>query len=173
MVKLFTGNGAFNMSYALTNKELKQVGEEALQTLLEKLGQDKEAVVSVRLDTGLLKALEAQAKTWGLKSTGSAMRTILSFYFLPAVYQLEWKDKQAKDFKKALHQQNELSSEKLRMNYFLKALFEYMNFLEQTKQASMETLKFVQETEEQLNNTIAEMQVKIQQALKEMEQEQK
>jgi len=161
------------MNLTLTNKMMKQAGEETMKTLLEELGHDKEFVLSVRLDKGLGRALEEQAKVWGMKNTSTAVRTILSFYFLPAVYQLEWKDKQAKDFKKALHQQNELSSEKLRMNYFLKALFEYMNFLEQTKQASMETLKFVQETEEQLNNTIAEMQVKIQQALKEMEQEQK
>ena len=161
------------MNLTLTNKMMKQAGEETMKTLLEELGHDKEFVLSVRLDKGLGRALEEQAKVWGMKNTSTAVRTILSFYFLPAVYQLEWKDKQAVDFKKALHQQQELSSEKLRMNYFLKALFEYMNFLEQTKQASMETLKFVQETEEQLNNTIAEMQVKIQQALKEMEQEQK
>ena len=161
------------MTIAMKRSILEQAGEETMNALLEKLEKDKEYVLSVRLDKGLVKALEAQSGVWGSKNLSSTVRNILSFYFLPAVYQLEWKDKQAKDFKKALHQQNELSSEKLRMNYFLKALFEYMNFLEQTKQASMETLKFVQETEEQLNNTIAEMQVKIQQALKEMEQEQK
>ena len=59
------------------------------------------------------------------------------------------------------------------MNYFLKALFEYMNFLEQTKQASRETLQFAEKTEEELNTVIVEMQGKIQQALKELEQEQK
>ena len=129
--------------------------------------------MSVRLDNGLLKALETQTRVWGTKNISSTVRAILSFYFLPVVYQLEWKDKQAVDFKKALHQQQELSSEKLRMNYFLKALFEYMNFLEQTKQASRETLQFAEKTEEELNTVIVEMQGKIQQALKELEQEQK
>jgi len=162
-------NGAFNMSYALTNKELKQVGEEALQTLLEKLGQDKEAVVSVRLDTGLLKALEAQAKTWGLKSTGSAMRTILSFYFLPDVYQLEWKDK---DFGKLLQGSEEYSTDRIRANYFLKALVEYMSFLEQTKQANSETLSFVEETQKNLNAIIEEMTGKMQKAIQGMESRQ-
>ena len=141
--------------------------------MLEKLEKEKETVLSVRLDKGLLKALETQTRVWGTKNISSTVRAILSFYFLPVVYQLEWKDKQAVDFKKALHQQQELSSEKLRMNYFLKALFEYMNFLEQTKQASRETLQFAEKTEEELNTVIVEMQGKIQQALKELEQEQK
>lgn len=58
----------------------------------------------------------------------------------------------------------------MKINYFLKALFEYMNFLEQTKKASEDTLKFAQETQEELNNAIMEMREKIQQALKEVEQ---
>jgi len=163
-------NGAFKMDLALTNKELTQAGEATVNKLLEGLGFDKEQVVSARLDTGLVKALEAQAKVWGLKSTGSAMRTILSFYFLPAVYKLEWKDK---DFEKLMQGSEEYSTGRIRANYFLKALVEYMSFLEQTKQASRETLQFAEKTEEELNTVIVEMQGKIQQALKELEQEQK
>jgi hypothetical protein len=161
------------MTIALKRSVLEQAGEETVTALLEKLEKEKETVLSVRLDKGLLKALETQTRVWGTKNISSTVRAILSFYFLPVVYQLEWKDKQAVDFKKALHQQQELSSEKLRMNYFLKALFEYMNFLEQTKQASRETLQFAEKTEEELNTVIVEMQGKIQQALKELEQEQK
>ena len=161
------------MTIALKRSVLEQAGEETVTALLEKLEKEKETVLSVRLDKGLLKALETQTRVWGTKNISSTVRAILSFYFLPVVYQLEWKDKQAVDFKKALHQQQELSSEKLRMNYFLKALFEYMNFLEQTKQASGETLQFAEKTEEELNTVIVEMQGKIQQALKELEQEQK
>jgi len=161
------------MTIALKRSVLEQAGEETVTALLEKLEKEKETVLSVRLDKGLLKALETQTRVWGTKNISSTVRAILSFYFLPVVYQLEWKDKQVVDFKKALHQQQELSSEKLRMNYFLKALFEYMNFLEQTKQASRETLQFAEKTEEELNTVIVEMQGKIQQALKELEQEQK
>lgn len=160
------------MTIAIKKGVLEQAGEETVSALLEKLDKDKEFVLSVRLDKGLVKALEEQSKVWGSKNLSGTVRNILSFYFLPLVYQLEWKDKQAEEFKKALHQQQGLSSEKLKLNYFLKALFEYMNFLEQTKQASTETLKFAQVAEEQLNKTIVEMQGKIQQALKEMEQEQ-
>lgn len=157
------------MDYALTNKELKQVGEVAVKNLLEGLGYDKEQVVSVRLDTGLMKALEAQAKVWGLKSTGSAMRTILSFYFLPAVYKLEWKDK---DFEKLLQGSEEYSTDRIRANHFLKALVEYMSFLEQTLQASNETLSFVEETQKNLNAIIEEMTGKMQKAIQGMESKQ-
>ena len=160
------------MDMTLTKNYLKQAGQETVSALLEELGHDKEFVLSVRLDKGLGRALEEQAKVWGMKNTSTAVRTILSFYFLPAVYQLEWKGKQVKDFKNALLQQKRegISSEQMKVNYFLKALFEYMNFLEQTKQASTDTLKFAQATEEELNNAIIELKEKIQQALSELEQ---
>jgi len=160
------------MEMTLSNKVLKQAGESTMNTLLEELGHDKEHVLSVRLDKGLGRALEEQASVWGMKNTSTAVRAILSFYFLPVVYQLEWKGKQVQDFKRALIQQKKegISGEQMKVNYFLKALFEYMNFLEQTKQASTDTLKFAQSTEEELNNAIMEMREKIQQALAEMEQ---
>lgn len=160
------------MDMTLTKNYLKQAGQETVSALLEELGHDKEFVLSVRLDKGLGRVLEEQAKVWGMKNTSTAVRTILSFYFLPAVYQLEWKGKQVKDFKNALLQQKRegISSEQMKVNYFLKALFEYMNFLEQTKQASTDTLKFAQATEEELNNAIIELKEKIQQALSELEQ---
>jgi len=160
------------MDMTLTDRDLKQAGENTLNSLLEELGHDKEYILSVRLDKGLGKALEEQAKVWGMKSTSTAVRTILSFYFLPAVYQLEWKRKEIQHFKNALLQQKKegISSEQMKINYFLKALFEYVNFLEQTKKVSEDTLKFAQETQEELNTAIMEMREKIQQALKEMEQ---
>lgn len=162
------------METVIERSVLGQAGKDTVNSLLAQLVQDKESVLSVRLDTGLSRALEEQTKVLGLKNVSSTVRTILSFYFLPAVYKLEWQGKQVQDFKNAIvHQQtNGISSEQMKVNYFLKALFEYMAFLEQTKQASNETLKFAQETEEQLNGAIVEMQGKIQQALKELEQEQ-
>ena len=157
------------MDFALTNKELKQVGEVTVNSLLEGLGFGKEQVISVRLDTGLVKALEAQAKAWGVKSTATAMRTILSFYFLPAVYKLEWKER---DFSKIIQAGEEYSTDRIRANHFLKAVIEYMSFLEQTLQASNETLLFVEETQKNLNAIIEEMTGKMQKAIQGMESKQ-
>jgi len=154
------------MNLTLTNKMMKQAGEETMKTLLEELGHDKEFVLSVRLDKGLGRALEEQAKVWGMKSTSTAVRTILSFYFLPAVYQLEWKDK---DFGKLLKKGEEYSTDRIRANYFLKALVEYMSFLEQTLQASSETLSFVEGTQKNLNAIIEEMTGKMKNVIQEVE----
>lgn len=157
------------MDLAFSNKLLKQAGEEAMSTLLEELGHDKEFVLSVRLDKGLGRALEEQAKVWGMKSTSTAVRTILSFYFLPVVYQLEWKKK---DFSKIMNSKEMLSSERMKANYFLKAMLEYMALLEQAKQASTQTLSFASETESKLNAIIEEMTDKMKNAVSEMESKQ-
>lgn len=158
------------MDMTLTDRNLKQAGENTLNSLLEELGHDKEYVLSVRLDSGLGKALEQQTKTWKVKSVSDTVRTILSFYFLPAVYQLEWKEK---DFSKLLshNKVNSPSYEVTRANYFLKALVEYMSFLEQAKQTSNETVAFLTESEKQLNAIIEEMAGRMKQAINEMEQE--
>ena len=156
------------MDLTLTNKMMKQAGEETMKTLLEELGHDKEFVLTVRLDKGLGRALEEQAKVWGMKNTSTAVRTVLSFYFLPAVYQLEWKDK---DFFKVVNSK-ELSSEKMRANYFLKALLEYMAFLEQAGQASRQTLDIVSETQNKLDAIIGEMTDKMKKSITEMESKQ-
>ena len=46
------------MDMTLTDRNLKQAGENTLNSLLEELGHDKEFVLSVRLDKGLGRALE-------------------------------------------------------------------------------------------------------------------
>ena len=157
------------MDLALTNKDLTQAGEATVNKLLEGLGFDKEQVVSVRLDTGLVKALEAQAKVWGLKSTATAMRTILSFYFLPAVYQLEWK---GTDFHKLMQEEKKYTTGRIRANYFLKSLVEYMSLLEQAKQSSTEVLSFIEGTEKEVNAIIDEMAGKMKNVIQEMESKQ-
>lgn len=157
---------------AIPAETIQQKWQEGANSLLGELGQDKEFILSVRVDKGLARALEEQTKAWGLKNMSGTVRNILTFYFLPKIYRLEYEGKQVQYFKKALVQQKKegISSEQMKINYFLKALFDYMTFIEQTKQASSETLRFAQETEKELNIAIMDMREKIQQALKEMEQ---
>jgi len=64
------------------------------------------------------------------------------------------------------------SSDRIRANYFLKSLVEYMALLEQTKQASREVLSFAEGTEKQLNAIIEEMAGKMQKAIQEVESKQ-
>ena len=159
------------MAIAVKQSILEETGRGTMKALLEKLEYDKGYVLSVRLDSGLGKALEQQTKAWKFKSVSDTVRTILSFYFLPVVYQLEWKDK---DFRKLLaHNKNNLPSyEYTRANYFLKALLEYMDFIQQSRQTSEEAIVFLNENEKQLNAIIEEMAGRMKQAIKEMEQAQ-
>lgn len=157
------------MTIAMKRSILEQAGEETMNALLEKLEKDKEFVLSVRLDKGLVKALEAQSGVWGSKNLSSTVRNILSFYFLPEVYKLEWKNR---DFEKLMQGSEEYSTDRIRANHFLKALVEYMSFLEQTKQANSETLSFVEETQKNLNAIIDEMTGKMQKAIQGMESKQ-
>lgn len=57
-----------------------------------KTGEKKSRAVSVRMEEPLFRAIEAQAKVWNVKPA-ETVRAILRFYFLPAVYEAEVKEK--------------------------------------------------------------------------------
>ena len=57
-----------------------------------KTGEKKSRAVSVRMEEPLFRAIEAQAKVWNEKPA-ETVRAILRFYFLPAVYEAEVKEK--------------------------------------------------------------------------------
>jgi len=155
------------MELTFSKEELAKASRQTVRAMLEEL--DKESQVSVRIDSDLRNALEVQTQAWKYKNISQTVRTILSFYFLPAVYKLEWK---GKDFTKLMQGKEKYSSDRIRANYFLKSLVEYMALLEQTKQASREVLSFAEGTEKQLNAIIEEMAGKMQKAIQEVESKQ-
>jgi len=57
-----------------------------------KTEEKKSKAVSVRIEEPLFRAIEAQAKVWNEKPA-ETVRAILRFYFLPAVYEAEAKEK--------------------------------------------------------------------------------
>ena len=57
-----------------------------------KTGEKKSRAVSVRMEEPLFRAIEAQAKVWNEKPA-ETVRAILRFYFLPAEYEAEVKEK--------------------------------------------------------------------------------
>lgn len=158
------------LTHRFTKEELKEAGEKTLTKLFE---QEKESQVSVRMGKGLYKALEAQTKVWKYKNVSQTVRTILSFYFLPAVYELEWKDKEPSDFKRMLNKSKEqgFSLEHSRMNYFLRDLVEYQAFLEEAQRANHTSLKYLERTIQSIYSIIEEAQEKMVMAIEEIEQE--
>lgn len=163
------------MNMTLTNSVVHQKGKEKTSALLEALEQDKEFQISVRMNTGLGRALEEVTRVWGFKNVSHTVRTILSFYFLPVIYQLEWKDKEPADFKNFLKEQEQegFSMKQTRASLFLQELSEYMSFLEQTETATAHSLDFVRSTHKKLNEMLGEMQGKMFEAVKELEKEKK
>ena len=61
----------------------------AVNALYSEQELKKDSQVSVRLESGLFEALETQTEVWGFKSISQTVRAILTFYFLPVVYELE------------------------------------------------------------------------------------
>ncbi len=157
------------MDIVLSNKEMKAISKQALAELLDEIEKEKESQVSVRIDTGLRKLLDAKTKAFGFKNTSQTVRAILSLYFLPEVYKLEWK---GTDFHKLMQEEKKYTTGRIRANYFLKSLVEYMSLLEQAKQSSTEVLSFIEGTEKEVNAIIDEMAGKMKNVIQEMESKQ-
>jgi len=129
----------------------------------------------VRLERGLYQALEAQTERFGFKNVSQTVRTILSFYFLPAVYEAEWKSKKLQEFKKMIKESQEkgFSRDNTRLNYFLKDVVEYRTFLSQVIKDTSSTLDFVEKAEESIITILSETQEKVLKVIEEIEQETK
>jgi regulatory protein YycI of two-component signal transduction system YycFG len=132
----------------------------------------KDSQVSVRLESGLFEALETQTKVWGFKSISQTVRAILTFYFLPVVYELELKNRSISEHKEFLKEKQEegFSLEQAKANYFTFQVVEYLEFLEQAMVMARHSLKFMESTSDKMNGILRETVNKIEQAMKELEQ---
>jgi len=146
----------------------------AVNALYSEQELSKDSQISVRLESGLYKALETQTEVWNFKNVSQTVRAILTFYFLPVAYEFELKNRKVSDFKRfILEKQKEgFSLEQAKENYFLFQTVEYLEFLEQAKVMSNHSLKFMEQATERMSAILKETQSKIEQALKEIEQEQ-
>jgi len=132
----------------------------------------KDSQVSVRLESGLFEALETQTQVWGFKNISQTVRAILTFYFLPVVYELELKNRSISEHKQFLQEKQEegFSLEQARANYFTFQVLEYLEFLEQAKVMARHSLQFMESTSDKMNGILKETVNKIEQAMKELEQ---
>jgi hypothetical protein len=132
----------------------------------------KDSQVSVRLESGLFEALETQTQVWGFKNISQTVRAVLTFYFLPVVYELELKNRSISEHKEFLKEKQEegFSLEQARANYFTFQVVEYLEFLEQAMVMARHSLKFMESTSDKMNGILKETVNKIEQAMKELEQ---
>ena len=133
----------------------------------------KDSQVSVRIEAGLYQALELQTKQWGFKNVSQTVRAILTFYFLPAMYEYTWKSKKISDLKGFIKEKQKegFSLEQAKSNYFMYQMFEYLQFLEQAKVMGNHSMQYMEQVSKKLNTLMKEMQGKIEQAMAEIERE--
>lgn len=146
----------------------------AINAIYSEQELNKDSQVSVRMERGLYQALETQTEIWNFKNVSQTVRAILTFYFLPVMYEYQWKSKKVSDFKNFMEekQRDGYSLEQAKANYFLFQAVEYLEFLEQAKVMSSHSLRFMERATEKMNSILQETESKIEQAIKEIEQEQ-
>lgn len=144
----------------------------AINALYSEQELKKDSQVSVRLESGLFEALETHTQVWGFKNISQTVRAILTFYFLPVVYELELKNRSISEHKEFLKEKQEegFSLEQARANYFSFQVMEYLEFLEQAMVMAKHSLKFMESTSDKMNSILKETVNKIEQAMKELEQ---
>ena len=133
---------------------------------------NKEKVLSLRISENLYNALEAQSSNWKVKSISETVRTILSMYFLPVIYALEWKDRKPEQLAELVSEQREsgYSLGLSRFYRFVYELTEYYEFLSEAEENSSLSLKKVQELKETIEKLVQEMSRKLKYAVEENEE---
>lgn len=162
------------MLNSVLREHVNRFDTNAMNAIYSEQELNKDSQVSVRMENGLYKALEAQTEVWGFKNVSQTVRAILTFYFLPVAYEIELKNKNVSDFKKFLleKQKEGYSLEQAKANYFVFQLVEYLQFLEQAKVMSNHSIKFMEKITVRLNDILHEVQGKIETAMKEVLKEQ-
>lgn len=154
-------------------EQVSETGTGVFNSLYSEQELNKDSQVSVRMEQGLYQALEAQTRVWNFKNVSQTVRTILTFYFLPVIYETHLKIKSVSEFKKfLLEKQGEgYSLEQAKANYYLFQVIEYIEFLEQAKVMSTHSLNFMEKTTERMNEIMKEVEEKFILAISEIKQE--
>jgi uncharacterized protein YutD len=119
----------------------------------------KDKVVSVRMEQGLYSMLEALAEAWNTGSTANTVRTILSMYFLPVVFEYEWKNltpEKVAEFKKQEQEQG-FSQNLARLHKYLSELVEYRSFLVEAQTKGSASMEFIQQKLNQVESMVEQL----------------
>ena len=119
----------------------------------------KDKVISVRMEQGLYSMLEALAETWNTGTTANTVRTILSMYFLPVVFEYEWKNltpEQVAEFK-VQEQEQGFSQNLARLHRFLSELAEYRIFLTEAQAKGSASMEFIQQKLNQVESMVEQL----------------
>ena len=133
----------------------------------------KEKVVAFRTEPALQNLLEALTEKWNTAGVSETVRVILSMYFLPVVYELEWKNLKPEQFQSFLNEQKEqgFSHNLARFNKFMLEVSEYLTFLNEAQERSTESIEYITRTKNKLEGILQEVEKNLQKVLVENEVE--
>lgn len=142
---------------------------ERLETTADTLTKDK--VISVRIEPALFSLLELLTEAWNTLSISNTVRTLLSMFFLPMVYEQEYKHLKIEkllDYKKE-EKEAGLSPELSRFHRVIFELNEYLQFLNEAEQRGKKSMEFIQGKKQEVEGIIEELAEKEKQAQEKLE----
>ena len=146
--------------------EKEKPGVEHLNAVLFEGRKDK--VISLRIPEGLYAGLESAGRLWFNDSKVSEVaRIILSFYFLPVMYELEVESMKEvmKKSSSEIARKNKMSVAQYRANMFSYNLVDYLEFLEKAHISSTNSLQFIESRREKVEELIKNMTEELEKVL--------
>lgn len=131
----------------------------------------KEKVLSVRVEESLYNLLEGLKDKWGSKTVSNTLRTLISMYFLPVMYRVEWETLKPEYLTEYLKEQREqgVSMELESYNQFIGETTRYLSFLKEAVEMSRISTNYLETTYNNIEGILREMTEKIQEILVEPE----
>jgi len=123
----------------------------------------KNRILTVRVEPALYSLLEGITEKWNSAGVSDTVRTILSMYFLPVVYELEWKKLKPEEFQELLNEQKEegFSFKLARFNRFMKEVSEYLAFLKEAQERGSQSLEYVGSILNKLEEITEDIEIKL------------
>jgi len=150
-------------------QEVLKPFEEELHSSTDTISKDK--VLAFRVEPALFSLLESLTEKWNTSGTSATVRNILSMYFLPVVYELEWKNLKPEQLQEFLTKQNEEGSsvKASRFNVFMLEVAEYISFLKEAEEKGSESLEYIKGILNKLEGIVQETENKFSKVLFENE----
>lgn len=127
----------------------------------------KDRVMTIRVEPALYGLLESLTEKWNSSGISYTVRKILSMYFLPVVYELEWKNLKPEQLQEMLNQKEEegFSVKLARFNRFMLEVSEYLAFLKEAEERGSESQKYIKELLEKLQGIMQETEGRLKDVL--------
>jgi len=123
-------------------------------------GTTKDKVLSVRVEDSLYNLLEELTEDWNSGSVSKTVRTLLFHYFLPMVYEEQWKQLHSEGFKKyvqqVLNEGNEIELQKYKN--MLERFSEYYSDMKTIAEKMQSSEKFFTEQVDMLEKVAEKLE---------------